>query len=104
MQGKAEGVDIIGNAFYAEGGGQAGELGDIQTETGVFEVQDTKNLVKLSSIHGVVKMGSIRQGQSNEARVALTRQRVPKPSATHLLHAALREHLGTGVTQRVIGQ
>lgn len=46
-----EGVVVLDRTpFYAEGGGQVGELGEIRTESGVFEVQDTKNLVKPSFI------------------------------------------------------
>ena len=103
LQEGDEGVIVLSaTPFYAEGGGQAGELGDIQTETGVFEVQDTKKSGQAIIHHGVVKMGSIRQGQSSEARVAsqVRAMSAKNHSATHLLHAALREHLGTGVTQK----
>lgn len=103
LQEGDEGVIVLSaTPFYAEGGGQAGELGDIQTETGVFEVQDTKKSGQAIIHHGVVKMGSIRQGQLSEARVAsqVRAMSAKNHSATHLLHAALREHLGTGVTQK----
>lgn len=98
-----EGVIVLAaTPFYAEGGGQAGELGEIQTESGLFEVLDTKKSGQAIIHHGVVKMGSIRQGQSSEARVAsqVRAMSAKNHSATHLLHAALRQLLGTGVTQK----
>lgn len=98
-----EGVIVLAaTPFYAEGGGQAGELGEIQTESGLFDVLDTKKSGQAIIHHGVVKMGSISQGQSSEARVAsqVRAMSAKNHSATHLLHAALRQLLGTGVTQK----
>ena len=98
-----EGVLVLAKTpFYAEGGGQAGELGEIQTETGLFEVLDTKKSGQAIIHHGVVKMGQIKTGQASDARVAsqVRAMSAKNHSATHLLHAALRQHLGTGVTQK----
>ena len=98
-----EGVIVLAaTPFYAEGGGQAGELGEIQTESGLFEVLDTKKTGQAIIHHGVVKLGSISHGQSSEARVAsqVRAMSAKNHSATHLLHAALRQLLGTGVTQK----
>lgn len=98
-----EGVVILSQTpFYAEGGGQAGELGEIQTESGLFEVHDTKKSGQAIIHHGVVKMGHISQAQTSEARVAtqVRAMSAKNHSATHLLHAALRQQLGEGVTQK----
>ena len=98
-----EGVIVLAaTPFYAEGGGQAGELGEIQTESGVFDVLDTKKSGQAIIHQGIVKMGSIRQAQNSEARVAsqVRAMSAKNHSATHLLHAALRQHLGTTVTQK----
>ena len=98
-----EGVIVLAaTPFYAEGGGQAGELGEIQTKSGVFDVLDTKKSGQAIIHQGIVKMGSIRQAQNSEARVAsqVRAMSAKNHSATHLLHAALRQHLGTTVTQK----
>ena len=98
-----EGVIVLDKTpFYAEGGGQAGELGEIRTETGVFTVEDTKKSGQAIIHHGVVSMGQIEPNQSADANVqSVVRANSAKNhSATHLLHAALRELLGEGVTQK----
>ena len=98
-----EGVVVLDRTpFYAEGGGQVGELGEIRTATGVFEVQDTKKSGQAIIHHGVVTMGEISAKQSAEAQV-LSNIRIASAknhSATHLLHAALRQVLGDEVTQK----
>ena len=98
-----EGVVVLDRTpFYAEGGGQVGELGEIRTATGVFEVQDTKKSGQAIIHHGVVTMGEISAKQSAEAQV-LSNIRIASAknhSATHLLHAALRQVLGGEVTQK----
>ncbi|MFW2176449.1 MULTISPECIES: alanine--tRNA ligase [unclassified Moraxella] len=98
-----EGVLVLAKTpFYAESGGQAGELGEIQTESGVFEVLDTKKSGQAIIHHGVVKMGTITQGQASDAKVAtqVRASSAKNHSATHLLHASLRQLLGDGVTQK----
>lgn len=98
-----EGVVVLDRTpFYAEGGGQVGELGEIRTATGVFKVQDTKKSGQAIIHHGVVTMGEISAKQSAEAQV-LSNIRIASAknhSATHLLHAALRQVLGGEVTQK----
>ncbi|MBT8447424.1 MAG: alanine--tRNA ligase [Gammaproteobacteria bacterium] len=88
--------------FYAESGGQVGDRGGIRTSDGVFEVEDTQ---KQSGIHvhiGRVAMGRIASGARAEAEVEDERRAATRRnhSATHLLHAALREVLGTHVAQK----
>lgn len=98
-----EGVVVLSKTpFYAEGGGQAGELGDITTASGVFAVQDTKKSGQAIIHHGVVKMGHIDVNQPSHAAVAtqLRAASAKNHSATHLLHAALRQYLGDDVTQK----
>ena len=98
-----EGVVVLTKTpFYAEGGGQAGELGDITTASGVFAVQDTKKSGQAIIHHGVVKMGHIAVNQPSHAAVAtqLRAASAKNHSATHLLHAALRQYLGDDVTQK----
>ncbi len=98
-----EGIVILeATPFYAEGGGQAGELGEIHTSSGVFEVQDTKKSGQAIIHHGIVKVGQLVVNQASQAQVALQIRSASAKnhSATHLLHSALRQHLGAGVTQK----
>ena len=98
-----EGVIVLDRTpFYAEGGGQVGELGEIRTETGVFEVQDTKKSGQAIIHYGVVTMGDIKTTQTADAQVlsSIRAASAKNHSATHLLHAALREVLGEEVTQK----
>ncbi|MBJ9984849.1 alanine--tRNA ligase [Acinetobacter sp. S40] len=88
--------------FYAESGGQIGDTGLFKNDTGIFEVQDTKKSGGAFVHQGIVTMGSLKATQNVEAivkadiRAATARNH----SATHLLHAALRQILGTHVQQK----
>ena len=98
-----EGVVVLNRTpFYAEGGGQVGELGEIRTASGVFEVQDTKKSGQAIIHYGVVTMGDINTKQTADAHVlsSIRAASAKNHSATHLLHAALREVLGEEVTQK----
>ncbi|MEZ7501119.1 alanine--tRNA ligase [Psychrobacter sp. Arc29] len=98
-----EGVVVLDRTpFYAEGGGQVGELGEIRTKSGVFEVQDTKKSGQAIIHYGVVTMGDIKPKQTADAHVlsSIRAASAKNHSATHLLHAALREVLGDTVTQK----
>ena len=98
-----EGVVVLDRTpFYAEGGGQVGELGEIRSASGVFEVQDTKKSGQAIIHYGVVSMGAIRTQQIAEAQVlsGIRAASAKNHSATHLLHAALRQVLGAEVTQK----
>lgn len=88
--------------FYAEGGGQVGEVGEISTASGVFEVQNTKKSGVAIIHYGTVKMGNIKSSQNAYAQVIkdIRLSSAKNHSATHLLHAALRSVLGTGVAQK----
>lgn len=98
-----EGVIILDKTpFYAESGGQVGELGEISTPSGVFEVLDTQKSGQAFIHHGVVKMGDIHQNQISHAQVAsqVRESSAKNHSATHLLHAALRRVFGETVSQK----
>ena len=99
----SEGVIVLDRTpFYAEGGGQVGELGQISTPSGVFEVQDTKKSGQAIIHYGVVSMGTISASQAAEAQVlsSIRAASAKNHSATHLLHAALRQILGNEVSQK----
>lgn len=98
-----QGVIVLSaTPFYAEGGGQVGETGEISTASGVFAVEDTKKSGNAVIHHGTVKMGQISNHQDAAAQVIddVRRASAKNHSATHLLHAALRTVLGDGVAQK----
>ncbi len=88
--------------FYAESGGQIGDTGLFKNETGIFEVQDTKKSGGAFVHQGIVTMGSLKATQNVEAIVKadLREATARNHSATHLLHAALRQVLGEHVQQK----
>ncbi|MEG2358849.1 alanine--tRNA ligase [Acinetobacter sp.] len=88
--------------FYAESGGQVGDTGILKNETGIFEVQDTKKSGGAFVHQGIVTVGSLKASQSVEAAVEadLRAATARNHSATHLLHAALRQVLGAHVQQK----
>ncbi|MCU4307565.1 alanine--tRNA ligase [Acinetobacter radioresistens] len=88
--------------FYAESGGQIGDTGIFKNETGIFEVQDTKKSGSAFVHQGIVTMGNLKVTQNVEATVKaeLRAATARNHSATHLLHAALRQILGSHVQQK----
>ena len=89
--------------FYGESGGQVGDQGWLTTESARFAVQDTQKKGDGVLVHlGRVESGPLTVGDRVEARVDGERRRATalNHSATHLLHAALREVLGTHVQQK----
>ena len=89
--------------FYAASGGQIGDIGTIETDTGRIEVVDTTHaLTDLTRHHGRVVEGSISAGQSARALIDADRRAAiaRNHTATHLLHWALREVLGSHVKQQ----
>ena len=87
--------------FYAEGGGQVGDRGEIVTAGGRVRVLDTQLLGGVHVHRGEVAEGAIADGEEAEARVdpAWRAGSRRNHTATHLLHAALREALGPHVRQ-----
>ncbi len=89
--------------FYAESGGQTGDIGELVTDHGTFSVADTQKIQADVFGHtGQLSTGRLALGDRVTARVdAESRQRAAyNHSATHLLHAALRTVLGTHVMQK----
>lgn len=88
--------------FYAESGGQIGDTGIFKNETGIFEVQDTKKSGGAFVHQGIVTVGQLKASQNVEAIVKadIRANTAKNHSATHLLHAALRQILGTHVQQK----
>ncbi len=90
--------------FYGESGGQMGDSGAIGTAAGLaVTVTDTsKPLGRVHAHHGKVEAGTIAIGDTVHLDVDVTRRDALRAnhSATHLLHAALRNHLGGHVTQK----
>jgi alanyl-tRNA synthetase len=98
-----QGVIVLDETpFYAESGGQVGDVGMIRAAAGEFEVTDTRKWGKAHAHHGVMRRGRVEGGESVRAEVdRATRQAtVLNHSATHLLHAALRKVLGEHVQQK----
>ena len=87
--------------FYAESGGQAGDKGVLRVANGEFIVTDTQKMGNAFAHKGIAK-GSVSKGDTATAAIdAANREAIKKNhSATHLLHAALREILGEHVTQK----
>ncbi|RCS30574.1 alanine--tRNA ligase [Rhodanobacter denitrificans] len=90
--------------FYAESGGQVGDAGTLSSPAGRFEVGDTLKMGGVFFGHAGRWHGAqpLRSGDLVEAAVDASRRQaiVLNHSATHLLHAALRQVLGTHVTQK----
>ncbi|MEX2445751.1 MAG: alanine--tRNA ligase [Dehalococcoidia bacterium] len=87
--------------FYPEGGGQVGDQGEITVEGGRFLVEDTRRFAETTVHLGRVAEGTIAVGAAATARVDPARRldTARNHTGTHLLHAALREVLGTHVRQ-----
>ena len=99
-----EGMVILSQTpFYAESGGQVGDQGQLLANGVVFDVADTQKQGKGVNAHiGKVIDGSIKLGDKLKAEVDATRRQaiILNHSATHLLHAALRQELGEHVAQK----
>ncbi len=99
--------------FYAESGGQVGDIGAMETDQGTFDVLDCQKMVGSLHAHKISSSVSLssqseREGSSlkvgDNVRLTVNAQARSKTaanhSATHLLHAALRNVLGDHVTQK----
>jgi alanyl-tRNA synthetase len=96
-------VVLDSTPFYAESGGQAGDIGTLESEAGEFRVQDTRKLQPdVYGHHGVLETGTLAVGDVLDARVDARHraQTMRNHSATHLMHAALRKVLGGHVSQK----
>jgi alanyl-tRNA synthetase len=88
--------------FYAEGGGQIGDRGVLETATGRLEVVDTQEAIQGLTVHRArVVAGEVTTGQPVQARVDGGRRvaTARSHSATHVLHATIKEVLGEHAQQ-----
>ncbi|MBG6037398.1 alanine--tRNA ligase [Proteus cibarius] len=98
-----EGIIFLNKtAFYAESGGQVGDKGVLTGKDSLFEVTDTQKYGKAIGHIGKVNVGSFIVNHKINATIDIARRDAIRlnHSATHLLHAALRQVLGTHVTQK----
>lgn len=96
-------VVILENTpFYAESGGQIGDSGYLSAEGVTFNVKDTQKYGQVFGHIGELTQGSLKVGQTVNAIVDAERRHNTSlnHSATHLLHAALRQVLGQHVVQK----
>lgn len=98
-----EGVIVLNQTpFYAESGGQIGDCGYLQVGSSRFDVRDTTKTGGAFLHHGVAVLGSLTIGAPVETHVDADVRHATSlnHSATHLLHAALRQVLGEHVQQK----
>jgi alanyl-tRNA synthetase len=88
--------------FYGEAGGQVGDVGELVGKDFRFEVADTQRDGELILHIGHLRKGNLSQGANVTARVQSSRRQAIRRahSATHLLHYALRKHLGQHAQQQ----
>lgn len=104
LQAGDNGVIVLDNTpFYAESGGQVGDVGNIIAGANRFEVRDTQKIkAAVTGQFGAVVSGSLKIGDTvvaevdNAIRDSITRNH----SVTHLMHKALRDVLGEHVEQK----
>jgi len=102
--GEGDKVELIADQtpFYGESGGQVGDRGTIEAEKGIAEVVDTKKPLAGIIVHyAVIKKGTLLVGDKVDLKVdeKLRFGIETHHSTTHILHAVLREVLGTHVGQ-----
>ncbi len=102
-QGESGLVILDQTPFYAESGGQVGDTGVLEGARMQFRVADTRKVAGVYHAHdGKMESGSLKVGDTVRARIDEQRRAdiVRHHSATHLLHAALRDILGPHVQQK----
>ncbi|WP_146426228.1 alanine--tRNA ligase [Pseudomonas saxonica] len=98
-----EGVVVLDQTpFYAESGGQVGDCGYLQAGAARFDVRDTTKTGGAFLHHGAVVAGALKVGETVTTQVDADVRHATalNHSATHLLHAALRQVLGEHVQQK----
>ena len=95
-------VVLEATPFYAESGGQIGDTGILVDDGKLFRVDDTQKSGEANVHFGSMEQGVLRVGDSVEAIVDADRRQAIRlnHTATHLMHAALRQVLGDHVTQK----
>ena len=106
VESVSEGQDVeivmVATPFYSEGGGQVGDAGEISRSEGSILVHDTQEVMPGLTVHfGKVAQGTVSMGETVDAYVDPIRREdtARNHTATHLLHAALRQVLGPHVRQ-----
>jgi alanyl-tRNA synthetase len=101
-EGEEGAVVLDSTPFYAESGGQAGDSGYLEGDASRFEVVDTTKAGDAHVHHGRLLSGSLKVGATVTASIDANVRHATalNHSATHLLHAALRQVLGTHVSQK----
>ncbi|KGM06881.1 Alanyl-tRNA synthetase [Methylophaga thiooxydans] len=103
LEAGQEGVLVLDHTpFYAESGGQVGDHGEITSDNASFTVNDTRKQGKAFTHIGRCEHGQFHVGQSVTAQIDESNRQATalNHSATHLLHAALRNVLGDHVMQK----
>jgi len=100
--GEQAGVILEATPFYAESGGQVGDTGQLLADGIVFTVTDTQKQGKAFVHLGTLEVGTLKAGIKLQTVVDSSRRQdiIRNHTATHLLHAALRQVLGNHVTQK----
>lgn len=102
--GDSVAVIVNQTPFYGESGGQVGDTGTIATDGGLRAVvtETSKQLGRVFVHHAKVESGSIKVGDAVRLQIDVARRAQIRAnhSATHLLHEALRQRLGTHVAQK----
>jgi alanyl-tRNA synthetase len=103
LEAGSEGVVVLDKSpFYGESGGQVGDTGSLDAAGTKLQVRDTQKASGLHLHHVLVSQGALHVGDVVAADVDSRRRAHTKRNhtATHLLHAALRQVLGEHVTQK----
>ena len=102
VPGEEGAIILAATPFYAESGGQIGDSGILVNDGKLFRVDDTQKSGKANVHFGNVEDGEFSVGDNVEAVVDASRRQAIRlnHSATHLMHAALRQVLGEHVTQK----
>ncbi|MFN3549437.1 MAG: alanine--tRNA ligase [Mesorhizobium sp.] len=103
VQGETVQIVVNQTPFYGESGGQQGDTGTFEGEGFVVEITDTQKKVDGLFVHaGQVRTGTVKAGAAVQMAVDHARRARLRAnhSATHLLHEALREKLGTHIAQK----
>ena len=101
-EGQSASIVLSQTPFYAESGGQVGDCGVLRNSRAAFRVRDTQKQAEQFLHQGELDSGSLAVGDILDAAVNDEQRRATmlNHSATHLMHAALREVLGEHVMQK----